>query len=238
MKRKMRKIIYMLCIAAAFLSAASRSKAEILIPQPADEYINDFAGVITATDKASISSMLRQVSEKVSARISVVTVNSVEEYAPGMDPEAFAVTIFSAWKLEEKTGKAMLIFVSIRDRQITMELGSAKPGLYDVLMQKVVKTRMVPNFKEGDYGRGIYEGVRMLSEILTKQTGFMDIINKYFIVIVAVLGLIIIIIIAAFVPKKSNKPGKAIRENKSEKTQSSQKKETQDIFGGGAAGSW
>src|ERR1035437_7736646 len=234
----MGKTAVLLIVTLALLSAAFMSRAEVLIPQPADQYINDFAGVITATDKSSISAMLRQVSQKTGVFAAVVTVKSVDGYAPGLDPETFAVGIFNTWKLEEKTGKAMLIFVSIKDRQVTMELGSAKPGFYDTIMQKVVKARMLPNFKEGDYGRGIYDGVRTLSKILLNQAPFVDYTNKYLPIAGPALVLLLIIIIAVVIPKKNNKSGQNKPGDKPEKKQPRQKKETQDIFGGGAAGGW
>ncbi len=233
----MRKTVFLMIFTALLLSAAFTARADVIIPQPADEYINDFAGVLTATDKSSISSMLRQASLKTGASIEVVTVNSVADYAPGEDPENFALTLFKAWKLEEKTGKAILIFVSIKDRQVSMELGSAKQGFYDNLMRKVVKARMVPNFKEGDYGRGIYEGVRTLSQILTKQTDIMDIAARYLPIGGAFAFLLLVILILVLLPKKGNKPGQDKTAEKAAKKQP-QKKETQDIFGGGAAGSW
>ena len=234
----MRKISVLLVLTLMFLSAAFRARTEVLIPQPADEYINDFAGVLTATDKASISAMLRHVYQKAGDKVSVVTVTGVEEYAPGADPETFAETLFNTWKLGETTGKAMLIFVSIKDRRVTMEFGSAKPGFYDTLMKKVVKARMLPNFKEGDYGRGIFDGVRTLSKILLNQADFMDYFNKYLPIAGFGLALLLVIIVAVFIPKKSGKSGQNNPVNKPEKKQIRQKKEPQDIFGGGAAGGW
>lgn len=234
----MKKILFILSAAFIILSAPFPAKADFSVPQPADDYINDYAGVITATDKASISAMLRQVSLKTGTQVSVVTVKSADEYNPGLDPEAFALAIFNSWRLEEKTGKAMLIFVSIKDRQVTMELGNAKQGFYDNLMHKVVKDRMLPNFKEGDYGRGIYDGVRMLSKILNNQADFMDNLKKYMpaagISIIAILA----VIFFGFMRRKDKNPANNQSEKKAGKIQARQKKDARDIFGGGAAGSW
>ena len=234
----MKKTLFVLSVAFIILSASLSVKADFLVPQPADDYINDYAGVITATDKASISAMLRQVSLKTGSQVSVVTVKSADEYNPGLDPEAFAMAIFKSWRLEEKTGKAMLIFVSIKDRQVTMELGNAKQGFYDNLMRKVVKDRMLPNFKEGDYGRGIYDGVRMLSKILNNQIDFLDNLKKYTPAGGACIIVILVVIFFGFKRKKNLGAGNNQNAKKTEKIQARQKKDARDIFGGGAAGSW
>lgn len=243
----MNKIKTVLAAVIIFLTVSFAIAADPVLPQPVDEYINDFAGVLTATDKASISAQLRQVSQKAGARVAVVTVNSVEEYAPGYDPETFAVLLFNAWKLEEKTGRAMLVFVSIQDRVVSMELGSAQSGFYDTLMQKVVKARMVPNFKEGDYGRGISDGVRMLAKIINNQTDLADYVTRFMPAIIAVAAVILLIVVLLFIPKNGKKASKKSsgiievqkKEKKpKEKKQEKQKKESQDIFGGGASGGW
>ena len=230
------------CVLAAFAAFA-----EVQLPQPADEYINDFAGVLTATDKSSISAMLRQIHQKSGAFVAVVTANSVEEYAPGYDPEAFALSVFNGWKLGEKAGRSMLIFVSIKDRTVSIELGADKPGIYDNLMQKVVKARMLPNFKEGDYGRGISDGVRTLSKILTNQTDLTDYFSRYMVFIIAGAVLLALIILLLMMPKKSkarvnDAPGQeaspAKEKKQKEKKPDRQKKDGQDNFGGGSAGSW
>jgi uncharacterized protein len=211
--------------------------ADVVLPQRTDEFVNDFSGILTATDKSSIGAILKETSESSGTQILVMIINSVEDYAPGYDPESFASGVFNGWKLEEKTGKAMLLLISIKDRKVALELGGAKEELYKNIMQKVVAAKMLPNFKDGDYGRGVFEGARTLSKVISEKNGILDILKEYSPQALWVLIALLIVIVAARNIKKYT--GRARdKSSGSEDKNRRYDKNGQDIFGGGASGNW
>ena len=70
----MRKLLFLLLIFFSFNAFADD------IPGYSS-YVNDYAGVITEKDKASMESVAKEVEDKTGAQIAVLTVKSMAPYA-------------------------------------------------------------------------------------------------------------------------------------------------------------
>lgn len=166
----MRKIIGLL--AALILSlwlGISPATAQSGYPQPTDTYINDFAHLLTPTDAALITQLLTDLKTKNGIEATVVTLNSMHDYATGDETiEAFATHLFNTWSVGDKANsKGVLILVAVQDRKVRIELGTGYESQYNDEMGQVINEQMLPAFKQGDYSRGLYQGTRAVIAALT-----------------------------------------------------------------------
>lgn len=136
------------------------------VPKPTG-WVNDFAGVISSADKAKITSLIQQLEEKTSAEIAVVTIKSIAPY----DENSYARALFDTWQIGKK-GKdnGVLILLAIQERRWRIETGyGIEAVLPDGLCGEIGRTVMVPYFKQGDYGLGLYYGVQHIVAVIARQ---------------------------------------------------------------------
>lgn len=95
----------------------------------------------------------------------MVTIRSIRDY-PGTDNasiENFATALFKQWGIGNlPKNDGILLLVAVADRQARVELGAGYPPSRDadanLIMQKVI----VPKFRQGEYARGIKDGVKAI----------------------------------------------------------------------------
>jgi uncharacterized protein len=72
--------------------------------------------------------------------------------------EDYAMRVAEAWKLGTK-GKddGVLVVVAVKDRKVRIEVGGGlEGGLTDAQAGRIIRTAIVPAFREGRYGDGLY----------------------------------------------------------------------------------
>ena len=132
-------------------------------------WVNDFAGVIDANTRERLESILAELEQKTQAEVTVVTVSSV---ADG-DIERAAVSLFESWKVGKK-GKdnGVLILCAIQDRRVRIEVGYGLEGILpDALCGRIIREKMVPNFRNGDYSTGLLEGTLAVVWVISQDAG-------------------------------------------------------------------
>jgi len=140
--------------------------ADIKLPSPVG-YVNDFANVIDGASTARINSLARSLNVKKGAELAVITVKTT---AP-LDINTYAVKLFEKWKLGQK-GKdnGLLIVAAIEDKKIKIETGYGLEGIItDGFSGRVLDESVIPSFKSGKYGEGLYLGASAISEKITKE---------------------------------------------------------------------
>ncbi|MGE5458324.1 MAG: TPM domain-containing protein, partial [Methanococcaceae archaeon] len=121
------------------------------MPEPTNNYVNDYANVITDANKESIKSMLKSVESQTKTEIVVVTINSVSDYRNVPETETvdysindgitttvtsdepagttesieeFALDLFNTWGIGDKEkNNGILILVAVEDRRCRIQLG-------------------------------------------------------------------------------------------------------------------
>ncbi|MBM3243812.1 MAG: TPM domain-containing protein [Candidatus Omnitrophica bacterium] len=130
----------------------------------ASGWVNDYAGVISPEYKERIESVISQLEQKTGAEIVVITVKSISPY----DEKEYARMVFDKWKPGKK-GKdnGILILLATSERLWRIETGYGIEGaLPDGLCAEIGRKDMVPYFKSGEYGKGIYAGVSRIAGII------------------------------------------------------------------------
>ena len=159
-----RKII----VFAVFLAFATAGTALAVLPQPTG-YVNDFANVLDARTRSGLESTLSSLEQRTGAEVAVVTVNSLE----GAPIEDYAVKLFQTWGIGKK-GKdnGALILVAPNERQVRIEVGYGLEGaINDALAGRIIRERMLPAFKAGDFNAGIAGGTMTVAALVAKEAG-------------------------------------------------------------------
>jgi len=192
---------------------------EISIPQLHDKYINDFAQIFTSADKKALSERLEYLEKNKNITFMVSIFNSIRDYTDdGEDFDAFIDKYLILSGLNEKdNGVAFVVF--IKDRKMKIKLGAYYNGLYQFAVEKVLRTKVIPEFKKNNFGRGIYLGTFEIISIISKDVNLFNLYKYYLISSLLIIFVIFFIIFKRFLDKKS-------------------KKETPDDFVGGVYGSW
>ncbi len=136
------------------------------LPRPSG-YVSDFSGIISAQYKTMLESFISKIERKTTAEIAVVTVKSLD----GEPIENYAVRLFERWGIGKK-GKdnGILILVAPRERKLRIEVGYGLEGaIPDGLAGEIRDQYLLPYFKIGNYGEGIWNATVAIAAIIGKE---------------------------------------------------------------------
>ena len=117
----------------------------------------DNAEILKPATREAITATLKAHEQATGDQIAVLTVPTLG----GEAVEEYAVKVFESWKLGQK-GKdnGVLVVVVPQDRKMRIEVGYGLEGtLTDVAASRIIRNVMTPQFKAGDFDRGIADGV-------------------------------------------------------------------------------
>jgi len=151
----------------AALSAARAAPAPS-IPAPRG-FVTDDAGVIDAATRAKLDALLTELQQKTGAEIAVLTVNST---AP-LDDFTYAMQVADQWKVGKKgADSGVLMVVAVQDRKIRVLTGYGVEGvLPDGLVGAIEDQEMLPSFRSGNVGDGIWRGVAAFAQRIAADRG-------------------------------------------------------------------
>lgn len=131
--------------------------------------IYDFAGLVDSTREAEINALIEEIEAKTSAEIAVVTITSLE----GGSLEDFSIRLFEKAGIGKKEkDNGVLLLVASEERKLRIETGYGVEGvLPDGECGRIIRERISPRFKEGDFGRGIYDGVGAIGTAIADDQG-------------------------------------------------------------------
>lgn len=124
------------------------------------DYVNDDAHLLRPEERTALSAKLRDFENATSHQLFILTTSSLE----GMDIETYSIAVAEAWKPGQK-GKdnGILIVVAPNERKARIEVGYGLEGAVpDGLAGEIIRERMAPAFREGDYARGLNDAVDAL----------------------------------------------------------------------------
>jgi uncharacterized protein len=148
---------------AALLWVLCQEVPGAAFPRPSG-HVNDFAGVLTADDRAYLENFLRTLERDMSAEVVVVTVTSLD----GMAIEEYAARLFADWGIgDDAKDNGVLLMVAPAERRVRIEVGYGLEGsLPDGLAGEIIRTAILPEFQQGNLRRGIGRGLDRISRIV------------------------------------------------------------------------
>jgi uncharacterized protein len=164
----------MLGLAASAATADTAPPAgRIDLKRPGErEFIRDLAGMIKPEDAAKIRAICDQLLTEKVTPIIVVTIESMAAHGGSdMRIETFALLLFNQWGIghprlgDEEWNTGILLLVSEGDRKARIELGAGWGHDQDELCQEIMDDLIIPDFKKGDFSKGILAGVQALDKM-------------------------------------------------------------------------
>ena len=130
-------------------------------------YVQDYAGVISVPVQGYLQDLGRQLDQKTTAQLVVVTVKSLN----GAPLEDYSLKLLRDWGIGNKEkNNGVLILVSTGDRKSRIEVGYGLEGkLTDSYTGKIQDQYMVPYFRKGTYEEGIAKGYEVLAQSIARE---------------------------------------------------------------------
>ncbi|HJZ85348.1 MAG TPA: TPM domain-containing protein [Polyangia bacterium] len=165
--------------------------ASFQIPPTPGTAVNDYAGVLPASEKAAIEASLAKT------QVVVAIFRSLE----GEDRDELVNRIFRTWGVGQK-GKndGVLLAIFVEDRKWRIEVGyGAEPVLTDAQAAMIGEQELVPRLRAGDYAGAVRATTSRILAVLERRAaaprpravrGPGINFNLIFILIVIVLGLV------------------------------------------------
>ena len=148
-------------LAAGLLAGTARAATFPDKPPTADFFV-DQAQLISEKDRKAANDIAGKLLQEQRIPLLVVTVSSLAaQEAANYSIENYAQALFNEWGIgTPDRNYGMLLLVSRGDRKARIELGAGWAGQHDAEAISVMSDLIVPAFKQGDYSRGILDGVR------------------------------------------------------------------------------
>jgi uncharacterized protein len=143
-------------VALVLLVAAFPAAAEIPVPRLTGPVV-DQAGVLDAAWERRLGDLSRAARAQhggAGPQLQYLLVNTLD----GEPIENYSMRVAEAWKLGTK-GKddGVLLVVAVKDRKVRIEVGGGlEGGLTDAQSGRIIRSAIVPAFREGRYGEGLY----------------------------------------------------------------------------------
>ena len=136
-------------------------------PASSEIYVQDYAGVISAPVRSYLQDLGRQLDQKTTAQLAVVTVKSLN----GSPLEEYSLKLLRDWGIGNKEkNNGVLLLVSTGDRKSRIEVGYGLEGaLTDSLTGQIQDQYMIPYFRKGTYEEGITRGYEALALRIAKE---------------------------------------------------------------------
>jgi uncharacterized protein len=161
--RRNKALFSFLLIALLFVAPRKAVGEEGTFPNPVG-FVNDFAGIIPERERDEIESLCADLERRTTVEIAVVTLKST-----GSIPiEDYANELFNRWGIGKK-GKdnGVLILVAVDDRKVRIEVGyGLEPILTDARAGDIIRHVLAPEFRRGDFGKGLLSAVRYIGELV------------------------------------------------------------------------
>src|SRR5436190_10303973 len=138
------------------------------LPTPTG-FVNDYAGVIDTATKQQLEDKLKAFKEKTTVEIAVAVVRTTGD----RDIFDYSLAVARGWKIGSKDSDnpGALLFIAIDDRkyftQISKDLEDELP---DGLVGSLQRQYLVPEFKKGNYSKGISDTINAYIQTIESKT--------------------------------------------------------------------
>ena len=154
------------CLIFGAATAVYSVDIPVLPPNP----VVDLAGIIDDSVKTKLNRYMRELEQKTTAQVAILTIKSLE----GQSLADLSITVaHDKWKLGQK-GKdnGVLMMVALKDKKYRIEVGYGLEGILpDSLVGGIGRQYLVPYFKKGDYSTGIYAAALVIANEIANDAG-------------------------------------------------------------------
>ncbi|MCB0549487.1 MAG: TPM domain-containing protein [Phaeodactylibacter sp.] len=137
------------------------------IPDPKSSgggYVSNPDNVLSSEEAQQLNALIAELEQNATAQVAIVVVNSIGED----NPKEFATRLFAHWGIgQADKDNGLLIFTVMDQRRTEFETGYGLEGvLPDAICYRIGMQELVPYFREGQYGKGLYAATARIKETL------------------------------------------------------------------------
>ena len=155
-------------LSAANLSFAQTGQSPIPLPSPFTPVV-DNANVIDPETEQKLGSIYLNLKQRADIEFAVVTIDTTG----GQDIFEYSLAVYRGWGIGSKTNDGFLLLIAVKDRKYYTQVGYHLEGdLNDGLVGELQRQYLVPEFKRGNYGKGVYDTVQAYVATLAEKRGF------------------------------------------------------------------
>ena len=160
------KNITKITVLGFFILFAVSSYAAFKTPNRPQNYVNDYAGILSPSQKGALNSFLKGYDTQTTNQIFIGIFDSLG----GGSLEDISISIAEKWKPGVKSkDNGILLLMFLKDRKTRIEVGyGLEPLLTDALANAVIINEVSPFFRKGDYYGGISGAVLKITKILSE----------------------------------------------------------------------
>ena len=168
------------CVLAVIAAAAAGAFAQSATPfsvnesplGPSTGFVNDFAGVIDDATKQQLEAKLKAFRDnsQPSTEIAVAVVKTTGD-RPIFD---YSLAVARGWKIgsKEDDNPGALLFVAVDDRKYFTQISrNLEDELPDALAGTLQRQYLVPEFKKGNYAKGISDTIDAYIRTINERRG-------------------------------------------------------------------
>ncbi len=126
-----------------------------------DQPLMDYAGLLSSSENEEINNYLLDLDRNTNMQIAVLIIPSLE----GENLEDFSMRVAESWQIGDK-GKdsGAILLIALDDKKLRIEVGyGLEENLTDARCSKIIRSVIAPNFKQGDYALGVFDGVKAMA---------------------------------------------------------------------------
>jgi uncharacterized protein len=135
-------------------------------------HVNDYAAMLSTASARQLEALLTEFERKESTQIVVLTIPSLQ----GDSLEDFSIRVAEAWKIGQKhLDNGAILLIAKKDRKIRIDVGYGLEGrLTDLLAGRIIRNVVAPQFKLGQFDRGITDGVVAMIDVVRGEFSVTD----------------------------------------------------------------
>src|SRR5438445_6725157 len=133
------------------------AQAALPIPKAPGSRINDYAGVLSAEDRARLEDKVRAREQGSSNQVVVAIFRSLQ----GESLEDYSIRLAQAWRIGQKgLDDGVMFLVFTEDRKMRLEVGyGLESKLTDAISGQIMRQAVSPRFRKGKNAVGIAAGL-------------------------------------------------------------------------------
>lgn len=155
---------YKLFAVILFTLSSIVARAQLPVPELWGTSVHDEAKVLKHETVDALENILKIHEDSTSNQLAILIIDSLK----GEVLEEYSYKVSEAWKLgSQKNDNGALLFVSISDHAIRIEVGQGLEGvLTDAVCSRIIRNEIAPAFRRGDYDEGILEGTQAIVDVI------------------------------------------------------------------------
>lgn len=129
--------------------------------------VYDYSKLLSSSEARRLEQKLLRYSDSTSTQIVLIIINSLK----GEDINYLAANWAEKWKIGQK-GKdnGVILMMSKDDRKVAIQTGrGVEASLTDLMSKRIIQSRIIPEFKRGNYYKGLDKGTDGIFEVLSGE---------------------------------------------------------------------